>query len=247
VFLTPRWLLSHLFALTLVVAFIIAGLWQIDRLGERQAQNALAESRMNNPALLEEVRGSDAETLEFRRIQVSGSFDPASEILIANRSSDGASGFWIWTNFVTEDGDLLVSRGFVNRGTILEIPGSEPRSSAAPDSGPVIIEGLLREGFDSAKASADQTQLTRPDPELAAEILGIDPVLDPRFYLSLTAQEPPRTADIPIPVPLPDLGEGPHRSYAFQWFTFATIGVVGYLLLLRRIARGDQTRGDVPV
>jgi len=247
VFLTPRWLLSHLFALTLIIAFIIAGLWQINRLGQRQDQNALAEGRMNTVVSLAEVIDADIDSLEFRRVQVSGRFDPTSEILIANRSSDGAAGFWVWTNFVTDDGDLLVSRGFINRGTVLGVEGAPPRSEAAVSDAPVIVEGLLRAGFDSARASADKTQLTRPDPELASEILELDPALDSSFYLSLTGQEPPRQAEFPIRVPLPDLGEGPHRSYAFQWFTFATIGSIGYVLLLRRIRRGDQTRGDVPV
>lgn len=246
-FLTPRWILSHLFALTLIVAFIGAGLWQINRLGERQEQNALAESRMNTAVLLDDVRDADADSLEFRRVQVAGRFDPASEILIANRSNDGAAGFWIWTNFITDAGDLLVNRGFVNRGIILEADGALPRSEAAVGDGDVIIEGLLRTGFDSARVSSDQTQLTRPDPVKAAEILGIEPALDPSFYLALTGQEPPRAGEIPSTVPLPDLGEGPHRSYAFQWFTFATIGAVGYLLLLRKIARGDQSQGDLPV
>ena len=247
VFITPRWILSHLFALTLIVAFIGAGFWQINRLGQRQDQNALAESRMNTAVLLDDVLDVDRDSLEFRRVQVAGRFEPASEILIANRSNDGAAGFWIWTNFVTDDGDLLVNRGFVNRGIILEAEGALPRSSAAVGSEEVIIEGLLRTGFDSARVSSDQSQLTRPDPEKAAEILRIDPALDSSVYLSLTGQEPQRVGEIPSTVPLPDLGEGPHRSYAFQWFTFATIGAVGYLLLLRKIARGDQSQGDLPV
>lgn len=247
VFLTPRWILSHLFAATLIISFIAAGFWQINRLGQRQDQNALAASRMNTAVLLDDVVDAEIESLEFRRIQVEGRFDPDSEILIANRSSDGAAGFWIWTNFVTANGDLLVNRGFVNRGIILETQGALPRTDAAVTDAPVIIEGLLRTGFDSARVSSDQSQLTRPDPVRAAELLGIDPVLDASFYLSLTGQEPARSGDIPAMVPLPDLGEGPHRSYAFQWFTFATIGVVGYLLLLRKIARGDQSQGDVAV
>lgn len=245
-FLTPRWLLSHLFAASLVVAFILAGFWQINRLGVRQEQNALASARMDVAVLLEDVLDSDVDTLEFRRVQMTGSFEPESEILIANRSSDGAAGFWIWTNFQTDVGDILVNRGFVNRGIILESDGAQPRSDAAVSDEPIVIEGLLRTGFDSARVSEDGMQLTRPDPARAAEILGTDAVLDSSIYLALTGSEPPRAQDIPSTVPLPDLGEGPHRSYAFQWFTFATIGTIGYGLLLRRIRRGDQTRGDVP-
>ena len=246
-FFTPRWLASHLFALVVVAACITAGFWQVNRLGERQEQNAIAASRMNTPISLEGALALPVDELEFTRVQVAGTFDPQTEILIANRSRDGAAGFWVWTNFTAEVGDILVSRGFVNRGTVLGTQGAPSFETAAPTSGPILIEGLLRRGFDDARVSSDETQLTRPDPAAAAELLGIAPALDETVYLSLLAQDPPREQDIPFPVPLPDLGEGPHRSYAFQWFTFATIGAVGYAIVLYRIARGDQRRGDVPL
>ncbi len=51
--------------------------------------------------------------------------------------------------------------------------------------------------------------------------------------------------DWPVPVPVADLGEGSHLSYAVQWFVFTAIGLVGYPLVLVRLARrGD---GTVPV
>ncbi len=246
-FLTPRWLLSHLFAVSVVAAFIAAGFWQIERLNERQDENVLVESRMDAPVLLSEVIGDDPSSLEFRRVQVSGTYNSGQEILIANRSDEGAPGFWLWTNLETTDGDLLVNRGFVNRGVILGTQGSAPLTDADAESAPLVIEGLLREGLDDGRVSEDESQLTRPDARLAAELLGLDPALDAGFYLELDAQEPPRVSSIPTPVPAPDLGEGPHRSYAFQWFTFATIGAIGYALVLIRIRRGDQARGDVPV
>ncbi len=246
-FLTPRWLLSHLFAVSVVAAFIAAGFWQIERLNQRQDENVLVESRMDAPVLLATIVDDDPDSLEFRRIQVSGTYDSNDEILIANRSDEGAPGFWLWTNFETADGDLLVNRGFVNRGVILGTLGSAPLSDADAEADPIVIEGLLREGLDDGRVSEDESQLTRPDARLAAELLGLQTALDPVFYLELDAQEPPRASSIPTPVPPPDLGEGPHRSYAFQWFTFATIGAIGYALVLIRIRRGDQARGDVPI
>ena len=47
----------------------------------------------------------------------------------------------------------------------------------------------------------------------------------------------PADAEVLVPVPLPGTRRGPHRSYAAQWFIFATIGLVGYPLILRRVAR----------
>ncbi len=57
-------------------------------------------------------------------------------------------------------------------------------------------------------------------------------------------QLPPATApDRPLPPglirwPAPELSDGPHLSYAVQWFSFAVIIVVGSLALLRTRAQG---------
>jgi cytochrome oxidase assembly protein ShyY1 len=39
---------------------------------------------------------------------------------------------------------------------------------------------------------------------------------------------------------IPDLSNGPHFSYARQWFFFASIGVVAYIVIAWRTARGKQ-------
>lgn len=246
-FLTPRWLASHLFVSVLVAAFIVAGFWQINRLGQRQDVNALITARLGQIVLLDSVATEPFEDLEFRRVQVRGNFEPNSEILIANRSREGEPGFWVWTNFETDSGDILVNRGFVNREIILGTAQLAIGEDLAPTGGQVTIEGLIREGFERGNLSENGDQLSIPNPELATQTLGTDPILDPALYLQLEAQEPSRSQAFPQVLPPPDLGEGPHLSYAFQWFTFATIGVIGYGILLRRIKRGDQTRGDVPV
>jgi surfeit locus 1 family protein len=37
----------------------------------------------------------------------------------------------------------------------------------------------------------------------------------------------------PAAIPPPSLGEGPHQSYAFQWFAFATVAIVGFVAFVR--------------
>ena len=38
----------------------------------------------------------------------------------------------------------------------------------------------------------------------------------------------------PVPVLEPTLDEGPHLSYAMQWFIFAAAALVGWVLAIRR-------------
>ena len=62
-------------------------------------------------------------------------------------------------------------------------------------------------------------------------------------YISLRAQDPAQI-DLPIPVPLPELSEGPHLGYALQWFAFSLLTIIVYPLLLRRYAKRKQMDGD---
>ena len=51
-------------------------------------------------------------------------------------------------------------------------------------------------------------------------------------------------------VALPTPTEGPHLSYAVQWFIFSAIAVVGYPLVLRYVSRRPDAAavvGDKPV
>lgn len=250
-FLTPRWLASHLLVVVLVTAFIAAGFWQVQRLGQRQEVNQLVMERLDVVVTLDDALSSasnDGGELEFRRVQVTGQYDVNREVLIANRSREGVSGFWLWTVFDTDGGDeIIVNRGFVDRANIVQLPNPTVSAQIGAEGVDLTLQGLLRVGDLEARLSEDGTQLTRPDAVQARQLLGATSAVPAEVYLQLEAQDPSRVGDLPIPVPLPDLSEGPHRSYAFQWFTFATIGVIGYGVLLRRIVRGDQRRGDVPL
>ena len=55
--------------------------------------------------------------------------------------------------------------------------------------------------------------------------------------LQLQDQAPPQPGSLPALAPLPELSEGPHLSYAIQWFTFAAVAIVGGVILLRRDRR----------
>jgi len=46
---------------------------------------------------------------------------------------------------------------------------------------------------------------------------------------------------LPEPSPLPELSEGPHLSYAIQWFTFAVIAVAGFVVLALREGRDPRS------
>jgi surfeit locus 1 family protein len=54
------------------------------------------------------------------------------------------------------------------------------------------------------------------------------------YYLVLIGNSVDPPPDVPPRVPVPPMDEGSHQSYAFQWFSFATISIIGMGLFLRR-------------
>lgn len=247
-FLSPRWILSHLFVATLVVTFVFAGGWQLDRLGARKNNNVLIESRIDSdPASWQEIADLGRDAAEYRPVQLRGRYQSNAEILVANRSNDGLPGYWAWTVFTTDDGmELIVNRGFLHRGLVAGDTTEQDEALITAIDGVVVVDGIVRRGNANGRLASDDTQISRPDAALASTALGLAPSADPELYVQLVAQQPGQASESPQPVPTPERGNGPHLSYAFQWFTFALIGLVGYALVLRRLARGEESRGDVP-
>lgn len=237
--LTPKWVLSHLFVVFMIVLMIGLGFWQLDRLSQRRAHND--EIRRASEAAarpIEDLLG-DPDVLDHTAVTVSGVYRDDLTFLVANRTFDAQPGSWLVTPVELTDGRLVVvSRGWVPR---LWVAGEDPRSIDVP-TGAVVVTGRLFSSVDGGRigeGSAALPEVSRIDLATVDELLGED-VVD--RWVQLAVQDPPR-GDLPVPVPPPLLDDGPHLSYAFQWFFFSAGTVVAYVLILRRRLR-DPNRGD---
>ena len=252
----PKWVVSHMLVISLIVAMIAMGLWQLDRLSGRKDANALVVDRLSEPVddiTTLTVAGGDydvGEQLRYRRATATGTYDAEAEVLVRNRSLNGSPGYWALTPLVLDDGSAVA----VNRGWVPFSPGpGEPRPDSLPPAGTVVVTGLVRQTVTAEGLQRDDPDegqldsLARPD--LARLEQQLDYPLLP-VYLQLEAQAPESESALPIPLPRPDLDEGPHLAYAVQWFVFTTIAVIGYPLVLRRVAMSDGGAGrhsDIPV
>ena len=128
---------------------------------------------------------------------------------------------------------VMVVRGWAPR---LHVAGVDQRP-AGPPSGPVSVTGLafasVGGGRIGVTAPGQTPEISRPDLDRYREVTGLD--LAP-VWIRLRAQDPP-LGELPIPVPPPALSDGPHFSYAFQWFFFSAGAAVVYGLILRRFRR----------
>lgn len=251
----PKWILSHVLVLLLIAAMIIAGLWQIDRHRSRADRNDRVEARsQQEPVALGSVINLDSdpsigEDEQFRRVVIEGEFRLEDEVLIRNRTLDGAPGWWVLTPLVTDDGWAVA----VNRGWISSFfEDDEPRPSTEPPSGRVEVIGTIQpartaEGFQVADPATGQlTSLGRPDvARLAAQV--DYPMMPVVLRIEAGGLADPGGDGLPQRLPLPALDAGPHASYAGQWFVFTTIALIGYPIVLRRVARGRaSSHPDVP-
>lgn len=240
--LRPRWIVSHLFVATLVVAMAGAGLWQLDRRDQRQERNAQVAARTAEPVaeaadLAEPGAYDEVDELEFRRATATGTYRADDEVLVRSRTRDGAPGSWVLTPLDLGDGTaVVVNRGWIaNSGQLLAVPAE----ARAPE-GTVTVTGLVRltetrgsfgsqdpdEGVLADLARADVARL---DQQVDVDLLP--------FFVQLLDQRPAPDATAPLFVPVPELDEGPHLSYAGQWLVFTTMTLVVYPLILRRRAR----------
>jgi surfeit locus 1 family protein len=239
---SPRWLLAHLALLVVVASCVRLGFWQLRRLDERRAFNAMVTERLAaREEPLAAVLGEPADRLAYRRVTATGRYVPSEEVLLSPRSRDGAPGHDVLTPLVTANGAILVDRGWVPFA--LSTP---PVAQAAPPPGEVTVTGYLLPGRHAPRAGpvgaaklafVSDADIGRLQRQITARLAP--------FYLVGTHQSPAPGA-LPRPGAPPELSEGPHLSYAVQWFLFACVAVVGYPFLIRRRAQDLAAAGVSP-
>ena len=112
-----------------------------------------------------------------------------------------------------------------------------PVEEATPPDGVVAVDGYVRYPLAGASAGSgsdgDSHIFARVD--LDRFDLRTDGDLEP-FYLELTSMKP-AGGSLPVTEGFPELSDGPHLSYAVQWFAFALVSTFGLAALIRSTAR----------
>jgi surfeit locus 1 family protein len=234
--LRPRWLAGHALVALLAVAFVLLGIWQLDRNDEKHAKDAAAKAAYAAPA---PALGVDSASAAGTRVEAAGTYDAAGETLLRNRVRDGAGGYDVLTPLVLDDGTaVLVDRGWVPRNTV-----DNNRADLRPPAGTVTVRGLVGdsrplEDDDSVDERAGRLSVPRVDLARIQEGIAYD-LRD--VYITAQYQDPAPIDGIPaLPTPPPS-DDVNHLQYAFQWFAFALIPLIGWPIVLWRTARRPPT------
>jgi surfeit locus 1 family protein len=220
-----------LLALALVAAaFVRLGFWQLSRLDERRTSNrAAAAARAEPPRELGAGADWTAAELNERWVEATGEFDHAHEIVLRGQAFQGTPGVLVVTplRLSAIDSAVLVLRGFVPSPDAVR---AEIDSLREP--GPVRVRGLataIASGGGRPVEHAGRTTWARLDlPALRARL--------PYPLLPVLLRQTPDSGlpALPRRLPPPELDEGPHLSYAIQWFAFAVMTVAFGALVVRK-------------
>ena len=225
-----QWLLPTIAVIVGMMILVRLGFWQLDRLDQRRAKNAaLIAALESEPVDLNEaVLPDDLTSLKDRDALARGEFDFSHEGIVKLQSFQGQPGVNLVAPLVLDDGEtaVLVDRGWVPEAddyAVYDDPGQQTIKGYI-----ALTQNLNR--FGASSTLTDKLEWYRVD---------IDAIQTQMPYKLLPVyikqapgennQQPPLRAEREV-----DLSEGPHLSYAIQWFLFSTILGVGYVALVNK-------------
>lgn len=241
----PLWQVSAVLALgvILMLGFAALGWWQVERRAWKHDLIARVEARIHAaPVPVAALDGLAPEDLEYRRVTVSGRFDPSREALVTAVTELGG-GYWVLTPLIAGDGrTVLINRGFVP--SEMRAPQSRP----APTAGPVTVTGLARlseprGAFLRRNDPAAGRWYSRDTATISAAL-----ALGPTDAFFIDADAGPRPGVFPAGGLTVVQFRDTHLIYALTWFALAAMVAGGLVLLIRaelQARRPLPLRGDV--
>lgn len=220
--LSRRW--AGFLALTIVFALVCVGLgeWQLQRRADAVTENNRVAANYNAAPvpvadLLTTLDAFD-ESQKWRPVLLQGRYLPEDQVLVRNRPLNGQPGFEILAPFRLTDGTVfVVDRGWLTTGATQDRPDVIP---PAP-TGDVSVVARVKAGEPSlGNRTTNPGEVSTVELPLLAAQIGM-PTYTGAYGTVATESSAADTGTLELQ---PPEDEGPHLSYAFQWFVFALFG-----------------------
>ena len=161
---------------------------------------------------------------QWEKIELKGTYLNDQSKLVRKQYLGNSLGFWVITPFKIQNKDIiLINRGWIPIGSSASTNQSIPSAPV----GIVNIEGYLQP-FKKANSQPKDLPVNQVN---AIDFKYYDLLISKDFYLQL-AKSSPMDNQVAI-IPLPELSNGPHFSYAIQWILFALLLPIGWYILLK--------------
>ena len=218
---------------TAMLVFSALGWWQLERAAYKEAIEVKFEQRLKEPYQLLSST-DDLTDIEYRKLLLKGRYDNTRNLLVDNQLHRGRAGFYVLTPLLLADSDfvILVNRGWAAWGESRDEPIAMPE--------PVNVDGVAGIAYFPSEPA-----LRLGDPGAGERWPKLIPYID---IVSLQDRFSGRL--LPIVLWLSPEQEGHYvrdwnpvwmrpeksRAYATQWFAFALLSLVFFVILnLRKI------------
>lgn len=242
-----RWAGYAAMLLIFSIACVLLGNWQFERRAEARAEIDRIDNNYDAEPValaqeLPELSQFDEDRQKWRTVRVEGEYvgDP---FLARNRPGPGGVGSDLIQPLRTTEGATF----FVDRGWV-PIDGAsaddvDPADLPLPPSGPAVVEARLRasEPEIPGRTTAGRAVASIELPELAA-LAGVADSAYTGAYGMLVSETPEAKHGV-LPAK-PERDEGPHLSYAVQWYIFIAIAAIGVVYAARREYRTLNVGSD---
>jgi len=209
--------------------FVRLGIWQLSRLHQRRAANIATIAARSAPPVHVTAGSAGADTLGEHYVVAEGRYDHAHEILLRGEVLQGAPGVEVVTPLLLADGGPAV---LVNRGFLPAPDAVSAVTDGTQEPGPRAVRGLALP-LDTAAGEpvehGGRTTWRRLDIGALRQQLPY-PLL-PIYILQAPDSSLTR---FPRRLDAPPVDEGPHLSYAIQWFLFAGLAALFAILVVGR-------------
>lgn len=241
----------------LVFVFASLGNWQLSRAAQRDAIRLAIDAGRGSAPLALGVDTPAMEMVPWRPATAHGHWRHDLTVLLENRNYQGRPGYWVATPLVLDESSstaVLVLRGWLPRQA--SFPQSPPTVPAPAGEQAISGELLDRvprlfELWSWSDNSATQLPKKLPDPErplpslqnldLAAYSAATGLKFKPAVLAQTSAAASPESADGGAQLlhewPEPSLDSDKNRGYALQWFGFAAIAAIAWLVIAWRALR----------
>lgn len=239
------------------VVCLMLGRWQLERAEQRRETAATLEAGRRAPALILTPAVEKNALQAWRPATAQGQWRPEWSVLLDNRNLDGKPRLWLATPLMLDEKNaVLVLRGWVERPI-----GNRPAQKIPTSTGIERIEGELAlrvPRLFELWSSQAQVSGSLPEGWKGVELRDqgvIDTALLPRlqnldlvefsqrtglrFVPAVLMQSSAATADgLKRVWPEPSLDADKNIGYAVQWFGFAGIVIIAFVVVVwRRLRR----------
>lgn len=218
------------------LVFVRLGLWQVSRLKERRAANVVALQARSEPPIRLDSATSITEKLDGRQVSATGRYDHEHDLLLRGKAYGGTPGVEVVTPLVLEGGRMAV---LVNRGFLPTPDAVTAQTDSVREFGRVRVSGTaldIPSGGGAPLERSGHTTWARLDREALGARLPYR--IAPVYIRQSPDRALPRFPRRLEPLPIDD---GPHLSYAIQWFSFALMAIVfGVVVWKQRGRKGGS-------